>query len=213
MAEILKRRELTLAIIWITVLIVFADYFFGGTTLNTAFRTLTVDWVVIIANMALIVGSLSVFQRSIMIARRERTDKIERMMHGWQVILAVGIFVIGTTLGIQSPLYSWLYNNILVPSWQTVYTIIIFFMATASYRAFRASTVPAAVMLICAILVLLRNAPVGEVIWSGFYDLGTWVLDVLNLGGSRAITIGAMIGAISLLIRILLGQEKILGEE
>lgn len=213
MTEILKRKELTLAIIWITVLIVFADYFFGGTTLNTAFKTLTVDWVVIIANMALIVGSLSVFQRSILIARRERTETIERLMHGWQVILAVGLFIIGTTLGIQSPLYSWLYNNILVPSWQTVYTIIIFFMATASYRAFRASTVPAAVMLICAILVLLRNAPVGEVIWSGFYDLGTWVLDVLNLGGSRAIMIGSMVGAISLLIRILLGQEKILGEE
>ena len=137
----------------------------------------------------------------------------ERVMYGWQAILAAFLFILGTTLGIQSPSYSWLYNYILLPSWQTIYTLIIFYMATASYRAFRARTGPAAVMLVAAILVLLRNAPIGEAVWSGFYDMGQWVLDVVNLGGSRAIMIGAMIGATSLLIRILIGQERVLGEE
>jgi hypothetical protein len=213
MTELLKRKEITLAIVWITVLIVFADYFIGGEALNNTFKSLTVDWVVIIANIAIIVGGLAVFQRSVILAQGSNLELSERAMYAWQVIVAAGLFLLGTTLGIESSLYNWIYNYILVPSWRTVYTIIIFFMATASYRAFRARTTPAAVMLICALLVLLRNAPIGEAIWSGFYDLGTWVLDVVNLSASRAIMIGAMIGATSLLIRILLGKEKILGEE
>jgi len=212
MSNILKSRELPIVLIWIAVLIIFGDYFFGGTALRTAFTVLTVDWAVIITNIAIIVGALAVLQRSLNIARRERTEKVERFMQTWTVFLAVSIFVIGVTLGIRSSIYSWVYNYILLPSWQTVYTLIIFFMATASYRAYRANNSYAAVLLISGLLVLMRNAPVSSSIWSGFQDLGSWVLDVVNLAGTRAIMIGAMIGAISLLIKVLLAKEKILGE-
>ena len=211
--ETLKRKEFILVIIWAAVLIVFADYFIGGTTLNNTFKVLTVDWTVIISNIAIVVGGLAVFQRSIIMAQRSSVEKTERLMFGWQAFVAALLIVLGSVLGIDSSIYTWIYNYVLIPSWQTVYTIIIFFMATASYRAFRAKTAPAAVMLVCALLVLLRNAPIGEAIWTGFYPLGTWVLDVVNLSASRAIMIGSMIGATSLLIRILLGHEKILGEE
>ena len=213
MAEILKRKELPLFIIWISVLIVFADYFIGGNVFKSAFQTLTVDWTVIIANWAVIVGGMAIMQRSIVLIQRPSTATIDRIMQGWQFGVATLLIVIGVFFGIENPTYSWLYTYILLPSWRTVYTIIIFFMATAAYRAFRARNPPSAVMLVCGILVLLRNAPVGHTIWSGFYPIGTWILDVVNLSGGRAIMIGSMIGALSLLIKILIGKEKILGEE
>jgi hypothetical protein len=209
----LRRKEITLGIIWITVLVVFLAYFFGVDTLTNAFTALTVNWTVIISNIAIFVGGLAVFQRSIVLARRPSGDMTERIMYGWQALIAAFLFILGMTLGIQSPSYSWLYNYILLPSWQTIYSLIIFFMCTASYRAFRARTASAGVMLICAIFVLLRNAPIGEAIWPGFYSIGSWVLDIVNLSGNRAIMIGAMIGATSLLIRILMGRERIMGEE
>ena len=212
MSKTLKGKELPILVMWIVVLVVFSSYFFGGSTLESAFKTLTVDWAIIITNIAIVVGSLALMQRSITLARREKSDKVDRFMQIWTVVLAVILFIIGTTLGIKSNIYSWIYNYILLPSWQTVYTLIIFFMATASYRAYRANNNYAVVLLISGVLVLMRNAPVGASIWSGFQDLGSWVLDVVNLSGSRAIMIGAMIGAISLLIKILTGREKILGE-
>ena len=213
MSEFLKRKELPLIVIWISVFIVFADYFIGGTTFNTAFKGLTVEWTVIIANIAIVVGGIAVLQRSLTIARRERMDKIERFMQGWQVFVAVFLLIIGTVLGINSTIYSWIYTYILLPSWRTIYTIIIFFMATASYRAFKARSGPSTIMLICGIIVLLRNAPIGTIIWSGFFPLGSWILDVVNMSGNRAIMIGSVVGAISLLVRILIGKEKILGED
>ncbi len=212
MSNIFKMRELPIIVIWITVIVAFGDYFFGGPVLTSAFNTLTVDWAVIITNLAIVVGALAVLQRSITIAQRKNTDKTERFMQGWTVFLAVFLVVIGATLGIKSDIYSWMYNNILLPSWQTVYSIIIFFMATASYRAYRATNRYAVVLLVSGFLVLMRNAPIGSAIWSGFFDLGSWVLDIVNLAGTRAIMIGAMIGAISLLVKVLMGKEKILGE-
>lgn len=212
MSKILKSRELPIVLIWIAVLVIFGDYFIGGPVLRSAFTTLTVDWAVIIINIAIIVGALAVLQRSINTARQEKTEKVERFMQIWIVFLAVFIFVIGATLGIKSSIYSWVYNYVLLPSWQTVYTLIIFFMATATYRTYRANNSYAAVLLVSGLLVLMRNAPVGSSIWSGFQDLGSWVLDVVNLAGTRAIMIGAMIGAISLLIKVLIAKEKILGE-
>ena len=213
MSEFLKRKELPLLVIWVCVLIVFADYFFGGTTFNSLFKGLTVDWGVLIANIAVLTGGVAVLQRSFLMARREKTDKINRVMYGWQFLVAIFMIVIGSTLGITDPTYSWVYNYILLPAWRTVYTIIIFFMATASYRAYRANSGPAAFMLFCGIIVTLRNAPIGTVIWSGIFPLGSWILDVINMSGNRAIMIGAVIGAISLLIRVLWGKEKILGED
>ena len=85
-------------------------------------------------------------------------------------------------------------------------------MATAAYRAYKASNRYAAVLLVAGLLVLLRNAPVTAVVWGGFQTIGSWVLDVVNMSGTRAIMIGATIGAISLLVKILLGKERILGE-
>src|SRR4030042_2423091 len=181
MSQLLKRKELPLLVIWICVLIVFADYFFGGATFNSIFKGLTVDWAVIIANIAILVGGLAVLQRSFIMARREKTDKVDKITYAWQFFLAVFMLIIGTGYGITSPSYSWLYNYILLPAWRTVYTIIIFFMATASYRAYKASNGPAAFMLLCGIIVTLRNAPIGTAIWSGIFPLGSWILDVVNM--------------------------------
>jgi hypothetical protein len=211
MSNILKKKEIPLAIIWICVLIVFADYFFGGPIFNPTFQTLTVDWTVIIANIAIIVGGLSVLQRSVILAQRSSTPLIDRLMHVWLFCCSALLIIVGSLFGIQNTTYNWIYSYILLPSWRTVYTIIIFFMATAAYRAYRARTVASFVMVACGLLVLIRNAPIGQAIWSGFYPIGTWILDVVNLSGSRAIMIGSMIGAVSLLIKIMIGKEKILG--
>ena len=212
MAAILKGKQLPIVIIWIAVLIIFCNYFFGGSALGSAFRTLTVDWAVLIVNMALILGSVTLLQRSITLARSKNSTKVDRFMRAWTAFLVIFVLILGVTLGIQSGPYSWMYNNILLPSWQTVYSIIIFFMATAAYRAYKANNRYAAVLLAGGLLVLLRNAPVTAVVWGGFQTIGSWVLDVVNMSGTRAIMIGATIGAISLLVKILLGRERILGE-
>ena len=47
-----------------------------------------------------------------------------------------------------------------------------------------------------AIAVMLKNAPIGAIIWQGFPGLGTWILDVPSTAVNRAILIGVGLGAI-----------------
>ncbi len=56
--------------------------------------------------------------------------------------------------------------------------------------------------------MLLSQAPIGAVIHEGFPGLGTWLYNVPNAAGNRAITIGIAVGAISLAIRQLIGVER-----
>jgi len=108
----------------------------------------------------------------------------------------------------EEPSYVWMYNYVLSALDGTMYSILAFFIASGAYRAFRARTAEAALLLIAGTLVMLGNAPIGGVIWSGFIDINTWIQRIPMMAGIRGILIGAGLGAIAMGIRILTGRER-----
>jgi len=80
--------------------------------------------------------------------------------------------------------------------------------SSAAYRAFRARTLEAAILLVSGTIVMLANAPVGGSIWGGFTPLKDWIFDVPNMSTMRGITIGAALGALALGARTLMGKER-----
>jgi len=82
-----------------------------------------------------------------------------------------------------------------------------FSMASATFRVFKARNVEAALLLIAGILVMLKNAPVGSLIWSGFQPIGVWLMQYIGGGPRRGILIGSAIAAVFFGIRVLLGFE------
>jgi ABC-type antimicrobial peptide transport system permease subunit len=90
----------------------------------------------------------------------------------------------------------------------TLYSLVAFYIVGAAYRSFQARNMEAALLLIAAIFVMLKNAPIGEMIWMGFPDIGRWLMNVPNTAAFRGIMIGTAIGAIGLGLRILLGKER-----
>jgi hypothetical protein len=79
---------------------------------------------------------------------------------------------LGTGVATSNSIYNWLFNNVYTPLGSTTYAITGFYIFSAAYRAFRARNVDAALMLIAGCFVILSNAPVGEVIWSGIPAIG-----------------------------------------
>ena len=104
--------------------------------------------------------------------------------------------------------YALLYDNIRTPLSQTIFALIAFYIASASYRAFRARSVESSVLLISAVIVMLGAAPVGALIWNKFPVIQQWLIAVPNMTGQRAIMIGAAIGGFAASLRILLGQDR-----
>jgi hypothetical protein len=127
----------------------------------------------------------------------------------WSVVM----MVVTTALGLigvlgTGPEYKWIMVNVYSPIDATIYAMVAFDIASAFYRTIRARTLDATIILICATLVMLKNAPIGAAIWSGFDNIGSWIFDIPSTAGSRGFIIIGAIGAVGIAIRALLGRER-----
>ena len=89
-----------------------------------------------------------------------------------------------------------------------MFALLAFYIASASFRAFRARNVEAALLLIAAILIMIGKVPLGETVWSGFTDLQQWIQDFPNTAAKRAIMIGVGLGMASTVLKLMLGIER-----
>ncbi len=129
------------------------------------------------------------------------------------VVLVVGMFKLGGAPGLTgdpTAADSWLtkvFEAVLSPLHATMYSLLAFYVASASYRAFRAHGVETAVLLIAALAVLVGRLP-AAVIPLRLEDLGLWILTVPNTAGQRALMIGIALGVAALAVRMVMGLER-----
>ena len=117
-------------------------------------------------------------------------------------------FLLGLIKGNADKTYRWVYNATVVPMESTMFSLIAFYIASAAYRAFRAKSFEAVVLLLTAFVVMLGNVPLGDVIWRGIPIIKDWIMRVPNSAGMRGIAIGTYIGSFATSLRILLGLER-----
>ncbi|QUL99021.1 MAG: hypothetical protein IMF26_02840 [Candidatus Fermentithermobacillus carboniphilus] len=117
-------------------------------------------------------------------------------------------FLLGLIKGNADKTYRWVYNATVVPMESTMFSLIAFYIASAAYRAFRAKSFEAVVLLLTAFVVMLGNVPLGDVIWRGIPVIKDWIMGVPNSAGMRGIAIGTYIGSFATSLRILLGLER-----
>lgn len=106
------------------------------------------------------------------------------------------------------PSITQVFNAIVSPGDSTIYAILVFFIASAAYRAFRARSVESAILLLAGIIAMLGNAPIGELIWPGFVTLKDWINNVWVRAEGRVIIISGLLATLALYVRILLGYER-----
>ena len=101
----------------------------------------------------------------------------------------------------------------------TMFSIIAFYIVSASYRAFRVRSVEATLLLITAVIVMLGQTVFGQWLtgWlphDGFWHnlrieiVRDWILTKANTPATRAIAFGLGIGALAVALRIWLGLER-----
>jgi hypothetical protein len=188
------------------------DYFVP----HRVFGTITAElkqWGLIVVAFSYILGVANVV--------RIQGNKISRRDPDWlnSIVLVVSLFTMAG-LGIfhkhqgEGTPFIWLFNTMYDPLSATMFALLAFFITSAAYRAFRARSTQAVLLLTAAILVMLGQVPVGAAIWGpdsllgGFPGIKDWIMDVPNLAGKRAILMGAALGAISTGLRVILGLER-----
>ncbi len=174
-----------------------------------------VNWGLIISPFALVLAVATLIQT--------HWARIRHRAEHWQYSLFVfaGILImasLGIPTGPKNPAFEWFFNNVQVPMDATMFSLLAFFIASAAFRAFRARTFEATLLLITALIVMMGNVPIGNSIWNtllswtpwvdGASTARQWILDNPNLSARRGIILGVSLGVISQAIRIILGIER-----
>lgn len=205
------KRAVPLAITFLTGFFLVVSFFIPHEPFGELEQRLLI-WFAIVSGFTMLLGVDSLV--------RAHVRRITRRPDGWghSVALIAGLLVTvvlgvigfvrhGSPFHIQSP-FMFLYTYSIIPLQGTMFALLAFFIASASYRAFRARNTVATLLLVSAVIVMLGRVPIGAAI-SHFFPVATaWIMEYPQLAAKRGIQIGAALGAVSMSLRIMLGIER-----
>ncbi len=213
------RREIPMIVAFVAGVIIILEFFVP--TLRDVANQIQ-NWYLVVVAFAILVGAFNLLRTNYLKVRDRRAD------WPYSIILIIGLFtmaVTGVGWGIeQGTVFDWLFNYLMIPMSSTMFALLAFFVASAAYRAFRARTVDATLLLVAAVVVMLGQVPIGSIWVPSWWPrelifltpdwLKDQIMGIFNTAGQRAILIGASLGVVSTSLRILLGIERsYLGEE
>ncbi len=198
-------RSIASFILLVVSLVILFDFALKDATLQSLATDLN-NWAVVVGAFALGIGAYSLILRhGRMITKKGRMWPYSAMLIVTMIVFVVTGLVTGS---ITSPQYNWIYSTFVMPVSSTLYGMNAFFIASASYRAFKARSWEAVVLLVAAVFIMLKNAPVGGVISPVLPQIGGVIWDFAGATGMRALLIGIGIGTLALGLRVIIGQEK-----
>lgn len=183
------------------------------------------SWFGILAVFAFLLGGASLLRTHLHRVRARERDwpySIVTLV-SFLAVLVVGLAKLGGEPGLQGDPFapeSWLtrgFDAVLSPLHATLYSLLAFYVASASFRAFRARSLETSVLLGSALIVLVGRIPSSNRLtdWLpsglGFLEveaLSLWLLKVPNTAGQRAIMIGVALGVVSLAVRMIGGLDR-----
>lgn len=205
------KREIPLIITFLTAVTMIVCYYVPRWEANTD-RLL--EWFTIITVFAYILGTGSLILVN--------GGRIAKTAPGW-IYNAVLLTAFCTTLGFgiynieEGSVFDWIFQYIYNPLSATMFALLAFFIASAAFRAFKAKTLEATLLLMTAFIVMIGRVPIGEYLWNavGLTNLisvneliDKWIMGGFNTAGQRAILLGASVGVISISLKIMLGIER-----
>jgi len=199
------KRQVPLMITFIVGVVMVIQYFIPRQPFAGLFDTFN-RWFLVIAVFALLLGLLNLL--------RLHVNKVKKIDKGWgySVVLLSGLVATIFTgakwgIGTGTP-FNYIFVNIQQPMGATMFALLAFFIASASFRAFRARNIDATLLLVAAIIVMLGRVPIGNILWNKLPLIADWIMTYPNTAGQRAIMIGIALGTVSYSLRVILGIER-----
>ncbi|MGC9336580.1 MAG: hypothetical protein ACP5EQ_00500 [Candidatus Cloacimonadia bacterium] len=199
------KKQIPLLIV-IVLGFIFVGYVFIPHKIADDFYSWYMDWMKVVSSFALVlaVGSLWLVHWS------KVTHKAPNW--GYSIVTLVSIVVtaaIGFIWGIEAGTpFMWVFENLQVPLASTMFSLLAFYIASAAYKAFRARSLEATVLLIAGVIVMLGRVSIGAAITHWIPDITEWILNVPNLAAKRGINIGVGLGIVATSLKIILGIER-----
>jgi hypothetical protein len=205
MSNVLKRREIVVAIMLITTLILSVEYYVSSDVFPSKPSLELQRWGVIMATFALGFGVVN--------ALRYHTGRIRKQESPdmyWSILLLVVMFVtmaIGLgTGGTSHPAYRWLFNNFLTAGEATSATLVSFSVVSAVYRTLRIRRWDVVVIFISIIFYMIYLTTIGDILLPGIMkEFGDFLgANIYMFGTGFAYTFFSL----ALSLRVITGRER-----
>jgi hypothetical protein len=203
----MRRGLPSLIIVGVTIgvgLVVLAHQFISNPLFDSVGGTL-VEWATIVAAFAVLLGLFNVlavhFQR--MVKREGNTFSSAIIL-----VAALVVFLMVLPSGGASPESAWIFQYLYQPLEASFLALLVFFIATAAFRALRARTWETALLVVAALIVLIGSAPIASVVSPQLLDLKDWVMNVPTVAGVRGILLGVALGVVATGLRLLTGIDR-----
>jgi hypothetical protein len=169
-------------------------------------RSILVNWAVILAAFALLVGIGNLFM-----------VHWGRMVKGQGKALYSGvlIFSLVLTLGLVGwfgpthPYSLWIFQHIQIPIESSLVAILTVVLVLAGIRLLRKRSDSLSLLfIITAVVVLLTMTPLFGLDFPGLTEFHTWIIQVPALAGARGLLLGVALGIVATGLRVLLGFDR-----
>jgi cytochrome bd-type quinol oxidase subunit 2 len=186
--------------------IVLLGYFFPAQL--ESYRLLLVDWAIVIAGMAVLVGIFNLVA--------VQMEKIRNRQKGWiyGVLLIVSLFIAflsGIILGPQHPYMRLAMDAIIVPVEASLMAILAVTLIYASIRLLRRRVdMMSIVFLVVAVvfLIAILPTPFGPLLGERGNQALVDFLGMFSHGGTRGLLIGIALGTLLTGLRVLFGIDR-----
>ncbi|MAM04570.1 MAG: hypothetical protein CMD06_01245 [Flavobacteriales bacterium] len=166
------KRQLAIIVMMSMGFLALSGYFLNFSTLREFTDKDAPQWYMIIAGFAAFLGCLNLLQIHL--------QKVIRQQKNWQysIFTLLGFLIMivfgfiyknvsspwGAHLKDEASSFYWMYNYVYLPLGSTMFALLAFFVASASYRAFRIRNFEATLLLISGVLLMLGRVPIGSII-------------------------------------------------
>jgi len=143
---------------------------------------------------------------------------------GFALVLVIGLTKMGNPDGFRNSsvtaagsYFDLAYQYVFRPCAATMFALLAFYVASASFRAFRAKNVEASILLLVAFIILVGRTFVGAWLTAWLPPsldfltipyLADKIMTVLNFAGNRAIMIGIALGIVSTSLKVIIGIDR-----
>jgi len=173
-------------------------------------RMLLLQWAVILAGVALLVGMVNLSQH--------HWERIRRTRNMGSVLLLVslwGVFAVTLFFSPQGAPAQWLFSAILIPGSVALMGLLAFTLAYAAVHLLRRRPGVFSVLFLgTAVLILLGSVALPRLGALPFLSdtFRPWLAQVPAAAGARGILLGVALGTVATGLRILLGSDRPYGE-
>jgi hypothetical protein len=170
-------------------------------------RSMLVDWAVILAALALLIGVLNLTRVHWNRVKTSQKGSVHSLVLIVSLLVTlVIVFVFG---GPTAPWSMWIYTNILIPVETSLLALLAVILIYAFARMFhRGVTIPTFIFAGVVVFVLIGAFSLPGLEFPLLRELRAWLTQVWALAGIRGILLGVALGTIATGLRVLLGSDR-----